>query len=191
DYTYPGELLDEIEAAFGPYRLHLSQTYARGNVDNVLDELFDELEYKAKVAEYLMTQKPWDAFFQYFWGTDRIQHELWHIMDQSHPRHDADEARRYKDRIDKYFSRVDEVVGRLVELAGSDTMICIASDHGFGPVHTYCSFNVWMIKEGFLKLKRTPLSLLKRLMFNLGLTRSWRFELSEGCPWASFGHRAE
>src|SRR5215471_5305317 len=55
DYTYPRELLDEIESRFGRYRLHLSQTYSRGNVDNVLDELFDELEYKARVAEFLMT----------------------------------------------------------------------------------------------------------------------------------------
>src|SRR5262249_4320049 len=182
DYTCPAELLEEVEARFGPYRLHLYQTYSRGNVGNVLDELFDELEYKASVAEYLMTSKPWDAFFQYFWGTDRIQHELWHLMDESHPRHDPAEASQYKDRVYSYFARVDEIIGRLTELAGKEAMIWIASDHGFGPVHTYCSFNIWMMNEGFLKLKRTPLSLLKRLMFHLGLTPERAFRIVRSLP---------
>ena len=86
--------LKRLKSKFGSYRLHLSQTYSEGNVDAVLDELFDELEYKAKVTEYLMTRYEWDAFFQYFWGTDRIQHELWHIIDDRHPRHNKREARR-------------------------------------------------------------------------------------------------
>src|SRR5262249_13297454 len=185
DYTYPGELLEEIEARFGPYRLHLYQTYSRGNVGNVLDELVDELEYKASVAEYLMTAKPCDAFFQYFWGTDRIQHELWHILDESHPRYDSVEASQYRDRIYRYFGRVDEIIGRLIELAGKEAMVWIASDHGFGPVHTYCSFNIWMVNEGFLKLKRTPLSLLKRLMFSLGVTPELAFRFVRRLPLGS------
>ena len=153
DFTYPAPLLAEIEEEFGSYRLHLSQTYAEGNVGAVLDELFDELEYKAKVAEYLMTRYEWDAFFQYFWGTDRIQHELWHIIDDEHPRHNKEEARLYRDRVYEYFSRVDEIVGRLIELAGADPLVLIASDHGFGPAHKYCSLNIWLLQEGFLKLK--------------------------------------
>ena len=87
DFTHPANLLEALESKFGDYRLHLSQTYAKGNVQGVLDELNDELEYKAKVTEYLMTSHEWDAFFQYFWGTDRIQHELCHVFDDKHPRH--------------------------------------------------------------------------------------------------------
>ena len=182
DFTFPGSLLSEIEEKFGPYRLHLSQTYANGNVDGVLDELFDELEYKAKVTEYLMTRYEWGAFFQYFWGTDRIQHELWHIIDDNHPRHDKQEARLYRDRVYAYFERVDEIVGRLVELAGEDSLVCIASDHGFGPAHKYCSFNIWLLQEGFLKLKRDAMTRVKETMFNLGLTPELAFKLIKKLP---------
>lgn len=182
DFTYPASLLAELEEKFGPYRLHLSQTYAKGNVDGVLEELFDELEYKAKVTEYLMTRYEWDAFFQYFWGTDRIQHELWHIIDEAHPRHDPEEALRYRERVYAYFDRVDEIVGRLVELAGQDAIICVASDHGFGPAHKYCSFNVWLLQEGFLKLKRDALTRIKRTMFHLGLTPELAFKLIKKLP---------
>ena len=182
DFTYPPALLSELEEKFGPYRLHLSQTYASGNVEGVLDELFDELEYKAKVSEYLMTRYEWDAFFQYFWGTDRIQHELWHIIDEFHPRHDAREAQLYRERVYAYFDRVDEIVGRLVELAGKDALVCVASDHGFGPAHKYCSFNIWLLQEGFLKLKRDAMTRIKQTMFKLGLTPELAFKLTKKLP---------
>src|SRR6266404_3866602 len=184
DFTYPASLLAEIEATFGSYRLHLSQTYAEGNVGAVLDELFDELEYKAKVAEYLMTRYEWDAFFQYFWGTDRIQHELWHIIDDQHPRHNKDEAKAYGDRVHQYFRRVDEIVGRLIELAGANPLVLIASDHGFGPVHKYCSLNVWLLQEGFIKLKPDVVTRAKKLMFSLGLTPEFAFRLTRRIPGA-------
>jgi predicted AlkP superfamily phosphohydrolase/phosphomutase len=182
DFAYPATLLSEIEAEFGSYRLHLSQTYAEGNVDAVLDELFDELEYKAKVAEYLMTQYEWDAFFQYFWGTDRIQHELWHIIDEEHPRHNPEEARVYRDRVFEYFQRVDEIIGRLIELAGHHPLVLIASDHGFGPAHKYCSLNIWLLREGFLKLKPDLATRTKKAMFSLGLTPELAFKLTRKIP---------
>jgi len=182
DFTYPESLLGELEQKFGNYRLHLSQTYAEGNVDAVLDELFDELEYKAKVTEYLMTQYPWDAFFQYFWGTDRIQHELWHIIDDQHPRHDKSEAAAYRDRVYGYFNRVDEIIGRLIQLAGHEPLVLIASDHGFGPAHKYCSLNMWLLQEGFLKLKPDVATRAKKLMFSLGLTPELAFKLTRKIP---------
>lgn len=184
DFTYPKSLLAEIEAEFGSYRLHLTQTYAEGNVDAVLDELFDELEYKAKVAEYLMTRYEWDAFFQYFWGTDRIQHELWHIIDDQHPRHKQQEARVYRDRVLGYFRRVDEILGRLIELCGKEPLVLIASDHGFGPAHKYCSLNIWLLQEGFLKLKPQVATRLKKLMFSIGLTPEFAFKLTRKIPGA-------
>ena len=182
DFTYPATLLDELEAKFGPYRLHLSQTYANGNVAGVLAELFDELEYKAKVSEYLMQEYEWDAFFQYFWGTDRIQHELWHVFDETHPRHNREEARQYREEVYRYFQRVDEIVGRLVALAGSEALVWIASDHGFGPAHKYCSFNNWLLQEGFLQLKKDAKTRLKKLLFDLGITPENAFKVVKKLP---------
>jgi predicted AlkP superfamily phosphohydrolase/phosphomutase len=182
DISYPSSLVEELESKFGPYRLHLSQTYASGKAQGVLDELFDELEYKAKVVEYMMSEHQWDAFFQYFWGTDRIQHELWHIIDEKHPRHDADEARQYRERVHGYFERVDEIVGQMVGRAGAGTMTWIVSDHGFGPAHKYCSFNIWLLQEGFLKLKTDALTRVKHLMFKLGITPALAFRIVRSLP---------
>ncbi|MEW6127386.1 MAG: alkaline phosphatase family protein [Acidobacteriota bacterium] len=182
DFTYPLGLLEELETKLGTYRLHLSQTYGNGNAQGVLDELNDELEYKAKVTEYLMTEYEWDAFFQYFWGTDRIQHELWHIFDETHPRHDKAEAAKYREAVYQYFRRVDEIVGRLIELAGKDALIWVASDHGFGAAHKYCSFNIWLLQQGFLQLKRDARTRLKKVMFDLGITPENAFKVVKKIP---------
>jgi predicted AlkP superfamily phosphohydrolase/phosphomutase len=181
DFTYPGPLLDEIEERFGPYRLHLSQTYSKGNVGKVLDELDDELDYKAKVSEYLVTRQEWDGFFQYFWGTDRIQHELWHLIDETHPRHDPLEAAAHRERVFDYFHRVDEAVGRLIALS-EGAQVWLLSDHGFGPVHKYCSFNIWLLREGFLRLKADLATRLKQLMFFAGLTPAAAFKIVRKLP---------
>lgn len=186
DFTHPKSLLADLEARFGPYRLHLTQTYRKGSVQAVIDELNDELDYKATVAEYLMTTNDWDVFFQYFWGTDRIQHELWHIIDDSHPRHDKSESATYREKVYDYFHRVDDVIGRLFSLSGDDASVWVVSDHGFGPVHRYCSLNVWLLQEGLLKLKRDALTRLKRAMFTFGVTPEAAFKLSRRLPLGRF-----
>jgi predicted AlkP superfamily phosphohydrolase/phosphomutase len=129
-----------------------------------------------------MTRYSWDAFFQYFWGTDRIQHELWHIIDDQHPRHDKSEAAAYRDRVYRYFTRVDEIIGQLIELAGQESLVLIASDHGFGPAHKYCSLNMWLMQEGFLKLKSDVATRAKKLLFSFGLTPELAFKLTRKIP---------
>jgi predicted AlkP superfamily phosphohydrolase/phosphomutase len=60
--------------------------------------------------------------------------------------------------------------------------VLIASDHGFGPVHKYCSLNIWLLQEGFLKLKRDAMTRAKKLMFSLGLTPEFAFKLVKKIP---------
>jgi predicted AlkP superfamily phosphohydrolase/phosphomutase len=63
-------------------------------------------------------------------------------------------------------------------LAGAGATIWIASDHGFGPIHKYCSFNLWLLQHGFLRLKRGPVSTLKSWLFKAGLTPDLAFKVS-------------
>ncbi len=178
DFVSPPEVLDEIEERFGPYRLHLAGTYRKGRIAEVVDELVDEIEYKTKVNLHLMEREQWGACFTHVWGTDRIQHELWHVVDPTHPRHDAVEAAGHRAKVMEYWRRVDESVARMVEAAGPRANTFIVSDHGFGPLHKYCSFNVWLMQEGLLKLKRDAATLVKRLAFSLGVTPEFAFKMS-------------
>ena len=178
DFVTPASALDDIEREFGAYRLHLAGTYRRGQIDTVVEELVDEIEYKTKVNLFLMEREEWGACFTHVWGTDRIQHELWHVVDPSHPRHDPEEARQYRSRVVDYWKTVDESVAKMVDAAGPNANTLIVSDHGFGPLHKYCSFNVWLMQTGLLRLKRDTATLVKRLAFSLGITPEMAFKLS-------------
>lgn len=178
DFVSPDGVLDEIESKFGPYRLHLAGTYRKGRIPEVVDELVDEIEYKTKVNLFLMGREDWGACLTHVWGTDRIQHELWHVVDPAHPRHDPEEAAAYRDSVMEYWRRVDDSVGQMVDAAGPNANTFIVSDHGFGPLHKYCSFNVWLMQQGLLRLKRDAATLVKRLAFSLGVTPEFAFKLS-------------
>lgn len=170
DFTHPPSLVEEIESRFGPYELYITEVYTPGNVDKILDQLFTELEYKTKVNRYLMEQYGWDVFATHYWGTDRFQHELWHLLDETHPFFDRKEHDAHISRIQEYWHAVDSTLGELFDDAGTDTTVYMGSDHGFGPIEKFLCFNVWLIDEGLLVLKRDAMTLLKRALFRLGLT---------------------
>src|ERR1041385_1676705 len=170
DFTFPESLIEEVEGRFGPYELYITEVYSPGNVDKILDQLFTELEYKTKVNRYLMEQYGWDVFATHYWSTDRFQHELWHLLDESHPFFDNREHKAHINRINEYWRTVDSTLGQLFDDASDDATVYIGSDHGFGPIEKFLCFNVWLINEGLLVLKKDAMTLFKRAVFRLGLT---------------------
>jgi predicted AlkP superfamily phosphohydrolase/phosphomutase len=170
DFTYPEGLLEEVESKLGPYQLYITEVYTKGSIDKILNQLFEELEYKTRVNLYLMEKYNWDLFATHYWGTDRFQHELWHLLDESHPFFDRKEHIAHIGRIHEYWNSVDSTLGTLFDAVGDDGVIYIGSDHGFGPITKFLCFNVWLINEGLLVLKRDAMTLFKRALFRLGLT---------------------
>jgi predicted AlkP superfamily phosphohydrolase/phosphomutase len=170
DFTHPASLIEEIESKFGPYQLYITEVYSPGKVDNILNQLFEELEYKTKVNCYLMDEYGWDVFATHYWGTDRFQHELWHLLDESHPFFNRKEHDAHIGRIHDYWHAVDSTLGELFDAVGSDATVYLGSDHGFGPIKKFLCFNIWLIQEGLLVLKRDAMTRFKRAIFRLGLT---------------------
>jgi predicted AlkP superfamily phosphohydrolase/phosphomutase len=101
---------------------------------------------------------------------DTVHHEVWHLIDPTHPRYDADLNRQYAHLVLEYFQKIDESVGRIIAAAPPNTFVTIMSDHGGGPFHKFFHVNNWLAQQGLLKFKRTPLSLFKHALFKLGFT---------------------
>lgn len=169
DFTYPPGLLAEVEAATGPYELYHVEVYRKGRAHLVVDELDRVLEKNRAANLWLLRNKPWDFAMLHVWGTDRYGHELWHVLDERHPMHDPAEAVILRDRCLAYWRRVDAVCGEWMQAAG-DATVCVLSDHGFGPIHNFLVFNVWLLRAGFLKLKPRAATLVRRSLFELGLS---------------------
>jgi predicted AlkP superfamily phosphohydrolase/phosphomutase len=178
DFTHPTTLLDEIESRFGPFPLYHSQVYAPGQVGALLDEAFHHLRYKRKLDLALLVEREWDFAIAYFEGADRLQHELWHLMEPRHAMHDAQETREHLPRLTDFYRELDATVGDLVAVAGPDSAVVVMSDHGFGPIDRYLNFNVWLLENGLLALRSDALSLVKRALFRAGITPSLAYKMS-------------
>ena len=118
---------------------------------------------------------------------DTVHHELWHIIDPTHPRYDAELNRQFAPAVLDYFKQIDECVGRIVAVAPPDAFVTILSDHGGGPFHKFFHVNNWLAQQGLLKFKRTPLSLLKHALFKLGFTPITSLKLVNFFDWDTCG----
>ena len=177
DFTQPRGLVDELEARFGPYPLYLdapvfSANLSAANVGRFLRVLEHEADVKFRAAEWLAERYDARLVMLHIWGTDRIQHELWNLLDETHPQHNRRLAARVRGPILSYFRGLDERISALRRALGEDTMTLVISDHGFGPVTHVIDLNWWLAREGFIRFKRRPVTWLRRLAWRCGLTAS-------------------
>jgi len=170
DYTYPQSLKQELLDACGPYPMRMSEK-GRGVDPGVFVRACKQLEIeRARTVTYLLREKPWDLFVYVLETTDNLQHEIWHLVDATHPLHDPEMAARVMPDILDYYETVDRLLGEMVALVPDEALVVVLSDHGFGPFHKFFHINNWLAQNGWLAFKRTPVSLLKRAAFKLGVT---------------------
>jgi predicted AlkP superfamily phosphohydrolase/phosphomutase len=170
NYTYPPGLKGEIEEAVGHFPVQMDES-ARGRDRAIFVQAVTEMELqRSRVVSYLLDTKPWDFFVYVMETTDNLQHEIWHIIDPNHPRHDPAEAERVLPAIENYYRTVDEQIGVMLARIPRDALVIVMSDHGFGPFHRFFHVNNWLMQEGYLAIKRNLLSQTKLLLHKLGFT---------------------
>jgi predicted AlkP superfamily phosphohydrolase/phosphomutase len=180
DWAYPRELKDELLGALGEFKLVPDERFRSSRrLDRFIDDLTASVENRTQAALYLMRNKPWDLFTVVYWDTDMIQHDVWRLLDPSHPRHDSREADAHREKILEFHRKVDADVGRLCAEAGDNTLVMVMSDHGFGPVHSFFLTNNWLASLGLLHFKRRPATVLKHLLFKLGYTPLRMFRIAK------------
>ncbi|NOZ06930.1 MAG: hypothetical protein GXP41_11380, partial [Chloroflexi bacterium] len=170
NFTYPPELKQELERDIGPFPLAPREKHRGGPVLDFLADMTACLDRRAATAHYLLDREDWSLGIAVFASTDMLQHELWHLFDSTHPRHDPVAAEAYLPAVLGYFRRMDEHIGDLVQQAGPDAAVIIMSDHGFGPFHSFLHLNNWLRSLGLLRLKRSTPTALKSATFGLGFT---------------------
>ena len=158
DYTFPPSLAKELDRVTEGYRIHITESYSKGKEERFLKHLEEMTEMRKKAMEYLFGLEDWDVFIAIFEGTDVIQHELWHCSDRTHFRHDPSQE-RYLDVIPSYYERMDGILKQVMEhWIGPEWNLIVMSDHGAGPLRKLLYVNNFLMKKGFLQLKKGVLA---------------------------------
>ena len=174
DYVYPPELGDELRRELGDYRIYPTMTCTVGHEQQYLEASVKLLEMRTRTALYLLGRERWDLFMTVIFDTDRVLHQLWHTLDPEHPWHDG-KPLAASDYVLEYFRHVDRSLKQLFDAADAaggaeDTLKIVMSDHGMGSAHNFVVLNNWLLESGFLRLRRTPWTGVKHLLFKMGVT---------------------
>ncbi len=130
--TWPPELAGELRQRFGryPFQAEIKHYALRGRYDRAVNVALAQLHKKSEIGKYLYRRQSWDLFAIGFVETDAIQHYFWHLSDRNHPQYNPQQVQRWGNPVLRIYQTIDEIIGQWRELAGNDTVIIIASDHG-------------------------------------------------------------
>jgi predicted AlkP superfamily phosphohydrolase/phosphomutase len=103
------------------------------------------------ILRYLMQEEPADLIGVVFDGVDKLQHLCWRFLDPTcRSAQPSAWEREITARCEVYFRRLDQILADLVALAGPETRVVLASDHGFGPTSDVFYLNAWLEQQGYL-----------------------------------------
>lgn len=176
DYISPLNMREEIERKFGAYPLYFStNTLFRNSslkgAKTFIKECISHLRYKFDVSQYLIKKIRPNFFFLHIFSNDQISHVYWHIIDSAHPSYSGRLSSCYISLLASFYKTLDEKIGEFLSQLDGNTTFILLSDHGFGRWEKIIFLNTWLLKEGYLKIKKHPLSRGKYILFKLGLTQ--------------------
>ncbi len=180
--AWPAEFKEEMKRVIGTFRIHTEHTYAKGRIEDLLADYRGTLEQRVKLLLHVMAHHPWDFAITVLNETDHIQHQIWHVIDPAHHRHDEREAGASGGAMKSFWKDVDARLGEVLRATPPDTTVIVLSDHGHGPIYWWIHLNNFLAKKGYIRFRRRPLTFLKRLLFRLGVTPAnvWRILQSLG-----------
>jgi len=152
DFTHPPQLAADIEKLVGNYLFDIK--FRTENRDEIIKDLYDMTEKRFKVIKYLMNKDPWDYFMFVEIGVDRLHHMFWKYYDKTHPKYEQNN--KYEKVIPEYYKYIDKQIGDLLSQVDDNTYVLVVSDHGTASMQGALCINEWLIKEGYLVLKKYP-----------------------------------
>jgi predicted AlkP superfamily phosphohydrolase/phosphomutase len=152
-YTYPQTLRREVEDVVGEYLFDCTD-FRTEDKDDLLRQVYVMTDRRFKLADHLLSTKPWDFFAMVEMGTDRMHHGFWKDMDPEHRKHVP--GGRYESAILDYHKHVDGLLANLLRHADDDTAVLVVSDHGAKRMDGGIRINEWLRGEGLLATLREP-----------------------------------
>ena len=108
------------------------------------------LDERLKLLDYALERYEDGLLFFYFSSTDLQSHMFWWRGDEKHPFRSKDQAQKYFDHLKDIYRMADRVTGRIVEEYGSEALVLIMSDHGFGNFKRQFNINTWLRENGYI-----------------------------------------
>jgi len=163
DCTYPPKIKEKIKA-LGDTDMFFDVAVGLGahkalDTGDLVKNTYTMTKMQLALLKDLVVNEKWDFFMSVMIGSDRLQHMVWKHFDEKHRKFIKDSP--YKDALKDYYIYLDKELGEIIDLAGEDTIIIFASDHGFTRQEGKININNWLMDKGYLHLKKEYLEEIK------------------------------
>jgi len=101
----------------------------------LLDALLQGARAKAALSCDLLAEEPWDLFVSVFGETHSAGHQLWHVHDPSHRRHDPQLRARIGDPLVRVYEEMDGALASHLQQLDDEVTVLVLLSHGIGPHH--------------------------------------------------------
>ncbi|HKL13013.1 MAG TPA: alkaline phosphatase family protein [Halanaerobiales bacterium] len=165
--SYPEDFINHVKEIVPDFKFSPKEWTRGYSVEDWVDEMVEDIEKKTKLTKQLMMEQDWHYFMVHFMETDQVQHYLWHELEQP-PYH-----------IKRIYKAIDRAIGELKEFLDEEDTLLIMSDHGFGDLKYNFHIDTWLLKEGYITLKKNFITQFKKLFFKLGFTKEALLPIGE------------
>ncbi len=152
-FTHPPELARWLAEQVGDYPIHpdVRRHATAGRYGAVVRAAQRGVETKLEAARRVLARERPDVLCAVVTETDSLQHWCWHLLDDAHPEHDPDLARRWRAELLGVYAALDGALGRLLDEAGEGTDVLVVSDHGQAPNSGgQVLLRPWLVHAGYL-----------------------------------------
>lgn len=165
--TWPRALYDRIKTLDGFDPRELSWDFEReSQIGEVMpdDELYDWVEKHLprdhqwfNIGMHLLREDNPDLMALMLDGTDKIQHQAWHVLDPKYwdPAAASESRRKVRALVLDYFRGLDDYIRQLHQAAGPDSQLVIVSDHGFTGAEKVVRINKYLESLGVLAWRQS------------------------------------
>ncbi|CRI58579.1 alkaline phosphatase family protein [Pseudomonas sp. CCOS 191] len=158
-YTAPSELMHELMQAGMHYHSDIVTMY-RGQ-DDYCAQATNFIRGRAETCSFLQSTRPVDALFVVFTEVDRVSHYYW--GDQQKPGAE----------VEACYTEIDRALGQVMRLVDDETLVVVASDHGFGLCEADFSVHEFLLEHGLLACRHEPVSPASTAGADDPSVRSW------------------
>ena len=130
----PQDLLPEILRLFGHHPLegwYQKEIEDKSEWRDLRDKLLEGTRTRTRIAHWLQEKESWDLLLVGYPEPHWAGHYFFHLLDESHPRHDAGLAREFGRAILEVYREIDAGIGELVR-ARPDSAVLVFSNTGMG-----------------------------------------------------------
>ncbi|MEE8564105.1 MAG: alkaline phosphatase family protein [Atribacterota bacterium] len=157
EFTHPASLKKKIEKIIGQYIIDASTSdmnFRQMDKEVVLKRIYDMDKQRFELTKYFIKEKKCDFVFTVIMGTDRMPHLFYRYFDKNHRRYTPNP--KYGSALKNHYKFCDESMGEILNLVDEDTVMIVTSDHSVQKLDGRINLNEWLIKEGYMKLRKRP-----------------------------------